>query len=332
VPNAITVGATTITDARASFSNFGTCLDIFAPGQDITSAWMTSDTATNTISGTSMATPHVAGAAALVVAANPAFTPQQVRDFLFNNATNGVVGNPGTGSVNKLLFVVQDGGTPPADDFSVAVSPASGSTAAGGSVSATVSTATTSGSPQPVALSASGLPSGASASFVPSSVTSGGSSALTISTSAATPAGTFPVTITGTGTSATRSTAFTLTVTGGGGGGCSGTNGTDVAVPDLGLVFSNITIAGCTRAPSTTSTIEVHIIHTYRGDLIVTLVAPDGSTYQLKGWNFFDSADNVHATFTRNLSGEAANGTWRLRVQDVFGGDVGFIDSWTLTL
>ncbi len=106
VSEAITVGATGSNDARASFSNFGSVLDLFAPGVGIQSAWRTSDTATNTISGTSMATPHVAGAAALVLSANPSFTPAQVSNFLVSNATTGVVTNPGSGSPNRLLFVV----------------------------------------------------------------------------------------------------------------------------------------------------------------------------------------------------------------------------------
>ncbi|MFC5804161.1 S8 family peptidase [Streptomyces formicae] len=103
VPEAITVGATDNTDRRASFSNYGSCLDVFAPGVDITSAWMGSDSATNTISGTSMATPHTAGVAALYLADNPSATPAQVRDALVNNATNGKVTNPLSGSPNKLL-------------------------------------------------------------------------------------------------------------------------------------------------------------------------------------------------------------------------------------
>ena len=104
---AITVGATDIRDRRASFSNFGTCLDIFAPGVNITSAWVTSDTATNTISGTSMSAPHVTGVAAIVTAANPTWTPQQVRDRIVADATANVVKKPGTGSPNLLLFVNQ---------------------------------------------------------------------------------------------------------------------------------------------------------------------------------------------------------------------------------
>jgi subtilisin family serine protease len=107
VPAAITVGATTSTDARASYSNYGSCLDIFAPGSSITSSWYSSSSATNTISGTSMAAPHVAGAAALVLARNPLFSPAQVRDSLVNAATANKVTGAGTGSANRLLFVVQ---------------------------------------------------------------------------------------------------------------------------------------------------------------------------------------------------------------------------------
>ncbi|MCJ1677941.1 S8 family peptidase [Streptomyces sp. APSN-46.1] len=112
VAEAITVGATTSTDAKASYSNYGTILDIFAPGSSITSSWGTGDTATNTISGTSMATPHVVGAAALHLSQNPASTPAQVRDSLVAAATPNVVTSPGSGSPNRLLYVGGDT-TPP---------------------------------------------------------------------------------------------------------------------------------------------------------------------------------------------------------------------------
>ncbi|MER7063596.1 serine protease [Streptomyces albidoflavus] len=114
VTEAITVGSTTNTDARSSFSNWGTVVDIFAPGSSITSSWNTSDSATNTISGTSMATPHVVGAAALYAAENPSATPAQVQAALKANATSGVVTGPGTGSPNLLLRVGSGGTTPPA--------------------------------------------------------------------------------------------------------------------------------------------------------------------------------------------------------------------------
>ncbi|MET8264949.1 S8 family peptidase [Micromonospora arida] len=227
---AITVGSTTSTDARSSFSNVGTCLDIFAPGSSITSAWYTSNTATNTISGTSMATPHVVGAAALVASANPSWTPAQVRNQLVANATPNVVGNPGSGSPNLLLYV-GTGSTPP------------------------------------------------------------------------------PPT------------------------GCTGTNGTDVSIPDAGsAVTSSITISGCGRNASSASTVAVNIVHTYRGDLVIDLLAPDGSSYRLKNSSTSDSADNVNATYTVNVSGEAADGIWRLQVRDTYSADTGYINTWTLTV
>ncbi|MEU4526852.1 S8 family serine peptidase [Micromonospora ureilytica] len=227
---AITVGSTTSSDARSSFSNVGTCLDIFAPGSSITSAWYNSNTATNTISGTSMATPHVVGAAALVASANPSWTPAQVRNQLVANATPNVVSNPGSGSPNLLLYV-GTGSTPP------------------------------------------------------------------------------PPT------------------------GCTGTNGTDVSIPDAGsAVTSSITISGCGRNASSASTVAVNIVHTYRGDLVIDLLAPDGSSYRLKNSSTSDSTDNVNATYTVNVSGEAADGIWRLQVRDTYSADTGYINTWTLTV
>ena len=103
-PAALTVGATSITDARASFSNFGTCLDLFAPGVSITSAWNTADNATNTISGTSMASPHVAGVAALYLSSNTGATPADVEKAIKDSASVNKVTSPGTGSPNLLLY------------------------------------------------------------------------------------------------------------------------------------------------------------------------------------------------------------------------------------
>ncbi len=100
---AITVGATGSNDARASYSNFGTCLDVFAPGSGITSDWYTSTTATNTISGTSMATPHVAGVAALLLSADATASPATIASRLLATATPSVVTGTGAGSPNLLL-------------------------------------------------------------------------------------------------------------------------------------------------------------------------------------------------------------------------------------
>ncbi len=226
---AITVGATTSTDARSLFSNYGTCLDIFAPGSGITSDWETSDTATNVLSGTSMATPHVTGAAALYLAANPTATPAAVRNALVASGTTGVVGNPGFGSPNVLLYTGAGAAPPP-------------------------------------------------------------------------PAGT------------------------------TYTNGTNVAIPDAGPpVTSAITIIGRSGNAPATLKVGVTIVHTYRGDLVIDLLAPDGTAYRLKNSSAVDSADNVVATYTVNASSELANGTWRLRVQDVYAADTGYIDTWSLT-
>ena len=226
-PSAITVGSTTSTDARSSFSSFGTCLDIFGPGSSITSAWYTSTTAINTISGTSMASPHVAGVAALYLANNPSATPAQVTTALINNSTPNIVTSPGTGSPNRLLYSIFGGTTPP--------------------------------------------PTGQTYS-----------------------------------------------------------NGTDVAIGDNTTVNSAISVSGRTGSASSTTPVAVNIVHTYIGDLKVDLVAPDGSVYVLHN-RTGGSADNINQTYTVNLSSEALNGTWNLRVNDNANADTGRIDTWSIT-
>jgi subtilisin-like proprotein convertase family protein len=146
--------------------------------------------------------------------------------------------------------------------------------------------------------------------------------------------GTFNVTVTATDSSSpvkTGNTSYTWTVGAAPIPGCSATNGTDVTIPDLSTVESTITVAGCAGNASATTTVPVSIVHTYIGDLVVSLIAPDGSTYVLHN-RTGGSADNINQTYTVNLSSEAANGTWRLRVQDAASGDVGRIDTWTLNL
>jgi subtilisin family serine protease len=113
-PSAITVGATTSTDARAGYSNIGTCLDLFAPGSIIKSASKSSTTATTTMSGTSMASPHVAGVAAIAFARAPGASPAAVTEAVLDLATPGVVTSAGGGSPNLLLY--GDFGPAPAND------------------------------------------------------------------------------------------------------------------------------------------------------------------------------------------------------------------------
>jgi subtilisin family serine protease len=227
VPEAITVNASTRADARASFSNYGTCTDIFAPGEGITSAWLNGGT--NTISGTSMATPHVVGVSALYLASNPTATPQQVRDALVAVGTPGKITNPGAGSPNVLLYT-GDGGDPN----------------------------------PPIGCAASNNP-------------------------------------------------------------------TRVAIPDVGpAVTSAIEITGCDGNASSLTTANVQITHPYRGDLVIDLIAPDGTTYRLKNPSTTDGADNVNQTYTVNASTKPANGVWTLKVQDLYRIDSGTLTSWTL--
>ncbi len=225
VTEAITVNAATDADARAGFSNTGPCTDIFAPGQAITSAWHTGDTATNTINGTSMATPHVAGAAALHLAANPDATPQVVQERLKAEATANKITGVDATTPNLLLHTGSE--TNPLQN------------------------------PCPAA-----------------------------------------------------------------------TNQTDYQIRDNTTVSSPLPISGCTGSGGGAATVEVHIVHGFTADLVVDLVSPAGTVYNLH--NRTGIVSDIHTTYTLNLSAEPVAGTWNLRVRDWILGTAGRIDSWTL--
>ena len=109
------------------------------------------------------------------------------------------------------------------------------------------------------------------------------------------------------------------------------TNSTATSIPDVSTITSTINVSGRSGNAPTNAQVAVNITHTYRGDLKIDLLAPDGSVYALKASSGTDSADNVVATYTVNLSTEALNGAWKLQVQDVAAGDVGTLNSWSIT-
>ncbi|MFJ8535971.1 S8 family peptidase [Streptomyces sp. NPDC093591] len=119
---------------------------------------------------------------------------------------------------------------------------------------------------------------------------------------------------------------------GGSTGGTTFTSTSAVSVPDNGsAIESAIAVSGRSGNAPSALQVGVDITHTYRGDLVIDLVAPDGSTYRLKSASSSDSADNVKTTYTVNASSETANGTWKLRVQDTAAQDTGTLNSWKLT-
>lgn len=126
--------------------------------------------------------------------------------------------------------------------------------------------------------------------------------------------------------------AKTVTAVTGTTGGTTFTNAANINIPDAGsAVSSSIAVTGRTGNAPAALKVDVDIKHTWRGDLVVDLVAPDGTVRNLKASSSSDSADNVLATYTVDASSEVANGTWKLQVRDVYSGDTGYIDSWSLT-
>jgi serine protease len=244
--NVINVASVTSASARSSFSNYGTLIDVSAPGSGILSTLNAGTAGPGAESyasynGTSMASPHVAGAVALVQSRRLAlglamYTPAQVEAQLKSTAyalAGACSGGCGAGIINAKALVDAAGGTTP---------------------------------PPP------------------------------------------PPPPTGTTYS----------------------NTADYQIRDNTTVDSPITVSGRSGNASSTSSVSVNIVHTYKGDLKVDLVAPDGTLYNIHN-RTGTSTDNVIGTFSRNLSSELLNGTWKLRVNDNAAGDTGYINSWSIT-
>ncbi|HST85875.1 MAG TPA: M4 family metallopeptidase [Kineosporiaceae bacterium] len=216
------------------------------------------------------------------------------------------------------------------NDFSLQLSSASVNVAPGKSATVTASTAVVNGTAETITFASSTTPAGVTVSFSPATVTAGQSTTITVSASSTASSATTGLTITGTTASNTHSAALSVTVASA--TGCSGANTTAAAIPDLGTVNSTIAIAGCANTTgSATSKVEVHITHTYSGDLVVSLLAPDGTVYTLQN-RTGGSTDNIDQTYTVNLASEAPNGTWTLRVQDAASADTGTLSRWSLSL
>ncbi|WP_417498540.1 S8 family serine peptidase [Lysobacter niastensis] len=318
--NVIAVASIDSGGQRSSFSNYGALIDIAAPGSGIYSTLNAGTTTPGaasyaTYNGTSMATPHVAGVIALLqsVSATPK-TPAQVESLIKSNfrpfpVTPTQTIGPGILDAKRVVDAAGSGGgnVAPVANFSVATS--------GLTVTFTDSSTDSDGSI-------------ASRSW---NFGDGGTSTATNPSHTYAAAGTYSVTLTVTDNlGATNSKVSSVTVSSGGGV-QTYTNGTDVSIPDRGTVESAIAVSGRTGNAPNNAQVAVNIIHTFRGDLRIDVVAPDGSTYRVKNSSSSDSADNVIATYTVNLSTETLNGTWRLRVRDMFSGDTGYIDSWSIT-
>jgi serine protease len=322
--NVVTVAASDRVGGRSYYSNFGAVVDVTAPGGDIRTAGhgvlSTLNSGTTTqgsasyafYQGTSMATPHVAGLAAMMLSRNGALTPAQVETLLKNNARP----LPGTCSGGCGAGLVDATAT-----MQAVAGPANQAPVANFSFTTSGLTATfTDGSSDP-----DGTIASRSWNFGDSTTSTATSPVKTYAA-----AGTYTVTLTVTDSQgATNSTSRSVTVTSSTTQPSFFENLADYQIRDFQTVTSPITVSGRTGNAPSTLRVNVRIIHTYIGDLRVRLLAPNGSAWTLHN-RTGAGTDNIITSYTVNASTVVANGTWRLEVYDAASGDIGYIDSWSL--
>ena len=343
--NVIAVASITSTGARSSFSNYGSLIDIAAPGSNILSTLNSGSTTPGaetyaSYNGTSMATPHVAGVVALLqAAATTPKTPAQVESIIKANVTpfpSTPSQSIGPGILNaKAVVDAANGTTPPPTGTLTNGTPVTGlSGSAGTELRYTLVVPAGATGLKFVTAGGSGdadlfVKFGSAPTTTSYDCKSEGSTNAETCNIATAQAGTYHVLVRGYSTFSGLSLTGSYTA-GGGGGTQTYSNATDYTISDNATVDSPITVSGRTGNAPTNASVTVAIVHTYQGDLKVDLVAPDGSLYNVHNRSG-GSADNVNKTVTFNLSSEALNGTWKLRVNDNAAGDTGYINSWSVT-
>ena len=343
--NVIAVASTTSTGARSSFSNYGSLIDIAAPGSNILSTLNSGSTTPSTetyasYNGTSMATPHVAGVVALMqAAATTPKTPAEIESIIKANVT-AFPSTPsqtiGPGILNaKAAVDAVNGTTPPPTGTLTNGTPVTGlSGSAGTELRYTLVVPAGASGLKFVTASGSGdadlyVKFGSAPTTASYDCKSEGSTNAETCNIATAQAGTYHVLVRGYSTFSGLSLTGSFT-TGGGGGTQTYSNATDYTISDNATVDSPIAVSGRSGNAPSNASVTVAIVHTYQGDLKVDLVAPDGSLYNIHN-RTGSSTDNINKTVTLNLSTEALNGTWNLRVNDNAGGDTGYINSWSVT-
>lgn len=338
VADALTVASSTSTDARSSFSSWGSCIDIFAPGSSITSTW--NDGGTNTISGTSMASPHVAGVAALYLQDNPSATPAAVNAAVVANGVSGVISDP-NGSVNLLLQSDFNGSTPPPPppptdgvlEKGVAVTGLSGSTGAEDRYTMDVPAGATdlnfdlSGGTGDADLYVKFGSAPTTSDYDCRPYRNGNTENCNFATASA---GTYHVMVRAYSTYSGVQLVGDYTPASTGGGGNFFENTTNVDIPDNNATGITSDLAVTRTGASGTIEVAVDIKHTYIGDLIVEVFTPTGESAVLHNQTG-GSANDLLQTYTLNAGTIESSGTWQLKVSDRARRDVGYIDSWSVT-
>ena len=330
--NILAVAATDHNDGLADFSNFGaTSVDMGAPGVDILST--TTNNTYSSFSGTSMATPHVSGAAALLLSANDTLTVEELKTALMTSgdqlpALAQTVSGRRLNAANAL-----DEAGPPVPRFNMSATPPSAVISQGESTSYGVDITSVAGFTGDVAITVTSTPAlNATITVTPPVVTAPGSATISVATTDATATGIYTLTITGTSGELVKTRTVSLRVR------AAGTvdvpfpsTDTPIAIPDNNP--TGITSVINVQQPIQIEEVQVEldITHTFIGDLVVTLTSPAGTTVTLHN-RTGGGTDNIHQTYTLPVEfiGQAAQGDWTLHVADLAGIDVGTLDSWVL--